>query len=128
MKPLRQAASLLPPAPVVTQTEQVEQPKEVGKVTIAKMQEVVETATTVDKPTQNRVLAFFKSMLSDSHDDNAISSKRVLALLAFIFCSIGYFVDLFSTNSVTPHIYDSMMWIVIAGIGISGLEKFAPKE
>ena len=141
MKPLRQAASLLPPTkieeikskteavaePVVTKVSQpIDEP--VDEPVIEKIQSVVQEVTTVDKPTQNRFLAAIKSMLGDSHDENAISSKRVLAFLAFIFCAVGFFVDLFSTNSITPHIYDSMMWIVIAGIGISGLEKFAPKE
>lgn len=143
MKPLRQAASIAPtnkieeikikaaeaaveiaPEPVVEPVV-VQSPKVVP--TIQKVQEVVEQTTTIDKPTQNRLLAAIKSMLSDSHDENAISSKRVLAFLAFAFCAVGFFVDLFTTNTVTPHVYDSMMWIVIAGIGMSGLEKFAPK-
>lgn len=73
------------------------------------------------------VVKTLKSMLSDSHDDNAISSKRVIAFLAFIFCAIGFFVDLFSEYTITQGIYDSMMWIVIAGLGFTGLEKFAGK-
>lgn len=71
---------------------------------------------------------FFKSMLSDSHDDNAISSKRVIAFLAFICCMVAFFIDLFTPYQITPTLFDSMMWIVIAGFGFSGLEKFAPKE
>lgn len=144
MKPLRQAASLAPINKIEeiklkaaeTAVETIAEPV-VEKVAVApvklevpveKVQEVVEQVTNIDKPTQNKFLAGFKSMLGDSHDENAISSKRVLAFLAFIFCAVGFFVDLFTANTITPHIYDSMMWIVIAGIGISGLEKFAPKE
>ena len=66
-------------------------------------------------------------MLSDSHDDSALSSKRVIALLAFICCLVAFFVDLFSDYNITPGIFDSMMWIVIAGLGFTGLEKFAGK-
>jgi hypothetical protein len=75
-----------------------------------------------------KVIGYLKSMLSDSHDDTAISSKRVIAFLAFICCLIGFFVDLFSNYQITQTLYDSMMWIVIAGLGFTGLEKFAPKE
>ncbi len=73
------------------------------------------------------VLANLKSMLSDSHDDNAISSKRVIALIAFICCVVAFFVDLFTDYNVTQGVFDSMMWIVIAGLGFTGLEKFAGK-
>ena len=73
------------------------------------------------------VLSNLKSMLADSHDDSALSSKRVIALLAFICCLIAFFVDLFSDYNITQGIFDSMMWIVIAGLGFTGLEKFAGK-
>lgn len=74
-----------------------------------------------------KLVSALKSMLSDSHDDNAISSKRVIAFLAFLFCAIGFFVDLFTEYTVTQGVYDSMMWIVVAGLGFTGLEKFAGK-
>ena len=66
-------------------------------------------------------------MLSDSHDDNAISSKRVIAFIAFICCITAFFVDLFTDYNVTQGVFDGMMWIVIAGLGFTGLEKFAGK-
>jgi len=74
-----------------------------------------------------QIIAGLKSMLSDSHDDNALSSKRIIAFLAFIFCAVGFFVDLFSDYTITQGVYDSMMWIVVAGLGFTGLEKFAGK-
>lgn len=67
-------------------------------------------------------------MLSDSHDDNALSSKRVVAFLAFLCLMVAFFVDLFSDYKITQGIYDSMMFIVVAGLGFTGLEKFAPKK
>jgi len=75
-----------------------------------------------------KIKGFFKSMLSDSHDDNAVSSKRVIAFLAFLCCMVAFFIDLFTPYQITPTLFDSMMWIVIAGFGFSGLEKFASKE
>lgn len=71
------------------------------------------------------LLKNIKSMLSDSFDSEAISSKRVIALLAFAFCSVGYFVDLFTDYTVSSHMFESMMWIVVGGLGLTGLEKFA---
>jgi hypothetical protein len=68
-----------------------------------------------------------KTMLADSDDISALSSKRVIALLAFICCMVGFFVDLFSDYQISQSIYDSMMWIVISGLGFTGLEKFAGK-
>lgn len=68
-----------------------------------------------------------KTMLADSDDISALSSKRVIALLAFICCMIGFFVDLFTDYQITQTLYDSMMWIVISGLGFTGLEKFAGK-
>jgi hypothetical protein len=68
-----------------------------------------------------------KTMLADSDDISALSSKRVIALLAFLCCMVGFFVDLFTDFQITQAIFDSMMWIVISGLGFTGLEKFASK-
>lgn len=87
----------------------------------------------VESPSQSqegKLMAFMqnlKTMLADSDDISALSSKRVIALLAFICCMVGFFVDLFTDYQVTQSIFDSMMWIVISGLGFTGLEKFAGK-
>jgi hypothetical protein len=67
------------------------------------------------------------SMLADSHD-GSISSKRVITILAFLLCATAFCVDLFSQFTVTPALFDSMMYIVIAGLGFTASEKFAKKE
>lgn len=69
-----------------------------------------------------------KGMLADSNDATMLSSKRVVAFLAFVCCVIAFFVDLFSNYNVSPNLFDAMMWIVVAGLGFTGLEKFAPKK
>lgn len=76
----------------------------------------------------NKFLNAIKGMLADSQDDNAISSKRVVAFLAFIFCSIAFFADLFFNFQITQFMYESMIWIVVGGLGFTALEKFAPKS
>lgn len=77
----------------------------------------------------NKILGHLKSMLADGHDGNAVSSKRVVTFSAFLLCALGFLVDLFSNYNITQALYDSMMWIVIAGLGFTASEKFAtPKD
>ena len=70
---------------------------------------------------------FLKGMLSDGSDDN-ISSKRLITLLAFVMCSIAFMVDVFTDYEVKSALFDSMMYIVVAGLGFTASEKFAKKE
>lgn len=73
------------------------------------------------------IRAIMKSMLADSHD-NSVSSKRVVTFLAFILCAVGFIANLFWGYTVSEFIYNSMMYIVLGGLGFTGLEKFAPKS
>jgi hypothetical protein len=68
-----------------------------------------------------------KSMLQDSHD-KSVSSKRVVTFVAFILCSIGFIGNLFFNLHIDPNIYNSMMYIVVAGLGFTASEKFASKD
>ena len=66
-------------------------------------------------------------MLADG-TNGSVSSKRVVTLLAFLMCSIAFMVDLLTAYKAEPHLFDSMMYIVIAGLGFTASEKFAKKE
>ena len=66
-------------------------------------------------------------MLSDG-TDNFLSSKRVIAFSAFLLCAMAFCVDLFTNYTVTPALFDSMMYITIAGLGFTASEKFAKKD
>jgi hypothetical protein len=66
------------------------------------------------------------SMLSDG-TNGTISSKRVVTLLAFLMCAAG-FVTMLYGFPIDNKIYDSMMYIVIAGLGFTASEKFTKKE
>ena len=66
-------------------------------------------------------------MLSDG-SNGSISSKRVITFLAFLMCGMAFCVDLFTPLTVTANLFDSMMYIVIAGLGFTASEKFAKKE
>jgi len=66
-------------------------------------------------------------MLSDGIND-CVSSKRVVTFLAFILCTIAFVSDLFFGLKMDTRTYESMMYIVIAGLGFTASEKFAPKQ
>ena len=65
-------------------------------------------------------------MLGDGTDDN-ISSKRVITFLAFIVCVYGFIADIHGYQ-ITPALFESMIYLVIAGLGFTASEKFASKK
>ena len=65
-----------------------------------------------------------KIMLSE---DTSISSKRVVTFLAFLLCA-GAFIAMTLGYPIDIKVFDSMMYIVIAGIGFTASEKFAPTK
>lgn len=69
-------------------------------------------------------MTFLRSMLSDGHNDSW-SSKRVITFLAFIMCSAAFIGNVFFGKTVDAALFDSMMYIVVAGLGFTASEKFA---
>ena len=65
-------------------------------------------------------------MLSDGINDT-VSSKRVVTLLAFLMCA-GGFIAMVCGYPLDSKIFDSMMYIVIAGLGFTASEKFTKKD
>jgi hypothetical protein len=65
-------------------------------------------------------------MLSDGINAT-VSSKRVVTLLAFLMCAVG-FIAMVCGYPIDSKIFDSMMYIVIAGLGFTASEKFTKKE
>jgi hypothetical protein len=65
-----------------------------------------------------------KSMLSQ---DTAVSSKRVVTFLAFLLCASA-FIAMILGHTIDTKLFDSMMYIVIAGLGFTASEKFAPTK
>jgi hypothetical protein len=63
-----------------------------------------------------------KSMLSE---DVAVSSKRVITFLAFLLCAAAFIAMMYG-HTIDQKLFDSMMYIVIAGLGFTASEKFAP--
>ena len=65
-------------------------------------------------------------MLSDG-TNSTVSSKRVVTLLAFLMCA-GGFIAMVCGYPLDTKIFDSMMYIVIAGLGFTASEKFTKKD
>ena len=69
---------------------------------------------------------FITSMLSDG-SNNTVSSKRTVTILAFLMCS-GGFVASICGYTVDSKLFESMMYIVIAGLGFTASEKITNKD
>lgn len=59
--------------------------------------------------------------------DPSISSKRVITFLAFLLCA-GAFIAMILGHQIDQKLFDSMMFIVVAGLGFTASEKFAPTK
>lgn len=70
---------------------------------------------------------WFRGMLADGIDQS-VSSKRVVTLLAFLFCSIAFFANMFFDKKIDEFIYETMAYIAMAGLGVTVVEKFSPKQ
>jgi hypothetical protein len=66
-------------------------------------------------------MGFLNCMLSQ---DSGVSSKRVITFLAFLLCA-GAFIAMVLGHPIDTKLFDSMMYIVIAGLGFTASEKFA---
>lgn len=66
-------------------------------------------------------------MLQDA-EDGTWSSKRVITFLAFIFCSIAFFANLFFDRKMDSMMFEGMMYIAIAGLGVTVTERFANRN
>lgn len=73
------------------------------------------------------LLSNLKSMLSDGVN-GSVSSKRVVTVICVIMMVVGFVANVFFGMAVDKDIYNSIMWVVVAGVGFTGLEKFGPKS
>ena len=72
-------------------------------------------------------MKWYHSLFTDGTDDG-ISSKRAVTVAAFILCAIGFIADLFWDYKVDPNVFEGMMFIAIAGLGVTASEKFAKRK
>lgn len=57
--------------------------------------------------------------------DKGVSSKRVISISAFLLLTIAFISNLFFNLIVVQYMYDTMSYIVIAGLGFTASEFFA---
>lgn len=64
-------------------------------------------------------------MLNDGINDT-ISSKRVVTALSFLLLATAFLANLFYGLKVDQFMFEAIMYIVVAGLGFTASEKFAP--
>lgn len=74
----------------------------------------------------SKVLAYLKEMLASG--DGSASSKRILTSIFAFLLMVAFVANLFWDYTIEEFIFNSVMYIVIAGFGFTGMEKFAPKR
>jgi hypothetical protein len=72
------------------------------------------------------LLSGFRSMISDGID-GSVSSKRVVTLIALSLVVLAFILNLFWDFTVEEYMYNSMMVIVLGGLGTTVAEKFSKK-
>ena len=70
-------------------------------------------------------LTYIKDMMSDGGNP---STKRWVAVVSTLLIAIGYIANLFWDFTIEEFIFNGVMYIVIGTLGITGVEKFAPKK
>ena len=70
---------------------------------------------------------FLAKMLSGEGENNP-SSKRMITFLAFLLIATGFIAEMFFEKRVNPQTFDTMMYIVLGGLGFTASEKFVSKE
>jgi FtsH-binding integral membrane protein len=66
-------------------------------------------------------------MLADG-ENGSISSKRVITFVATLLVAMAFVANLFWKLTIEEFMYSSMMTIILAGLGTTVAEKFAPKK
>jgi len=72
-------------------------------------------------------MSFLKSMLQDG-ENNSWSSKRIITLIAFLLCALAFCCNLFFKYTVEEYMFQGMMMVVVAGLGVTVTEKFATRN
>lgn len=71
------------------------------------------------------MIQYLKDMMSDN---GTPSTKRLVAVLSMLLIAVGYTANLFWDYTIDEFIFNGVMYIVIGSLGITGVEKFAPKK
>ena len=72
-----------------------------------------------------KLIDYIKGILGDT--DGLPSSKRIVSVTFALLLMIAFVANLGWNLSVDDNILDAVMMVIIAGLGITGIEKFAGK-
>lgn len=73
----------------------------------------------------NSSLSQLKGLIAEG--DGKISNKRVITLLCTLMLVVAFGANVFMAKHIDDNLLNSIMFIIIGGMGITGIEKFAPK-
>ena len=71
------------------------------------------------------ILGQIKGMMSEG--DGKLSNKRVITLLSTVMLVVAFVSNVFMGKHIDDNLLDAIMLVIIGGMGITGMEKFAPK-
>jgi len=71
------------------------------------------------------IVSYIKGIMADPN--GSPSSKRLIILLCTVLMATAFIANLFWKFTVEEFMFNAIMYIVIGGMGITGVEKFAPK-
>lgn len=71
------------------------------------------------------ILGQLKGMMSEG--DGKLSNKRVITLLSTVMLVVAFVANVFMDKHIDDNILNAIMFVIIGGMGITGMEKFAPK-
>lgn len=74
----------------------------------------------------SQLKTYIAQVLQDTN--GSYSSKRFVTLLCVALMAGGFLANHIGDYTVDQFMYESIMYIVIAGLGFSGAEKFAPRR
>lgn len=66
-----------------------------------------------------------KQVIQDTNGN--LSSKRVAVLIAMIVLIVLILIDTFTGFTVRDNIFNTLEWIIIAGLGVVGSERFSKR-
>lgn len=72
------------------------------------------------------VINYIKEILGDT--DGLPSSKRIISVLFSVLIGIAFVGNLGWDLTIDDNVLDAVMFVVIAGLGLTGIEKFANKS
>lgn len=73
----------------------------------------------------NSIMSQLKGLIAEA--DGKLSNKRVIIMISTVLLVVAFIANVFGGKHVDDNLLNAIMFIIIGGMGITGMEKFAPK-